>query len=98
MMGENGPELIRVEAKNRETRMTDKTHLRICYSDKPTQFGQPGNVEVLTAGDGSIDHFVDSFRAMLVACGYSTKDAGRLIFQGSELLPKPVEVSRDLSA
>ncbi len=34
--------------------------------------------DLLVAGDGSIDHMVDSFQAALVAAGFSTDTAGRL--------------------
>ena len=71
--------------------MTDRTHLRIAYSDKPTLFGAAGNTEIMTAGDGGLDHFVDTFRAMLVAVGYHPTTAARLIMLGSDCVEPAID-------
>lgn len=44
--------------------------------------GQKQHATVSVSGDGSIEHMLDTFRAAMVAGGYSTEMAQRLKIEG----------------
>jgi hypothetical protein len=57
-------------------------HVLVCGS---YPHGQQQHVSLEISGDGGLDHMLDTFRAALVAAGFSTEVASRLdILESSE--------------
>lgn len=55
--------------------------VRIEYQDKGRR---DPRVEILTEGDGGIDHWLDTFRAALVAAGFAVNTARRVVLMRPE--------------